>query len=129
MDAREAAWRAVHEALPGPLARRTGYVRRRHAWSVTTHGPLSGRGKAPQVATRTGEDEVAALREPDDLLRGAPRPDSGRMEELTRRLRRTFVSGAEADSRRLDRGLTAQEPERVLRHYPGDLAERGNPKA
>jgi hypothetical protein len=36
-----------------------------------------------------------------------------------------FIDGAEEDSRRrLGRGLTAEELERVLRHYPGDLTER-----
>jgi len=63
MDAREAAGSAVHEALParwhvGPVSFDPG----RHAWSVTAHGPLPGRGKAPQVVTGTGPDEVAALR-------------------------------------------------------------------
>ena len=93
----------------------------RHAWSVTAHGPLPGRGKAPQVATGTGEDEVAALRALDDRLRGVPRPDGGRLEELNRRLRQALIDSAEADSRqRLGRGLTADELGRVPRRYPGD---------
>ena len=37
-------------------------------------------------------------------------------------LRAEFVAGAEEDSRRrLGRGLTAEELERVLRRYPRDL--------
>jgi hypothetical protein len=40
---------------------------------------------------------------------------------LRERLRAEFIAGAEADSRRrLGRGLTAGEHERVLRQYPGD---------
>ena len=33
------------------------------------HGPLPGRGKAPEIVTGTGVDEVAALRDLDDRLR------------------------------------------------------------
>lgn len=62
MSDREAAWDAVHEALPArwtvgqasigdPLTRR---------WSVTARGPHPGRGKVPQTVTGTGEDEAAA---------------------------------------------------------------------
>jgi hypothetical protein len=41
---------------------------------------------------------------------------------LNQRLRRAFIEGAEEDSRRrLRRGLTAEELERVLRRYPGDV--------
>jgi hypothetical protein len=48
-----------------------------------------------------------------------------RRARLNQRLRQAFIEGAEQDSRRrLGRGLTAEEPERVLRRYPGDLAER-----
>jgi hypothetical protein len=42
---------------------------------------------------------------------------------LNQRLRRAFIAGAEEDSRRrLGRGMTAEELERVLRRYPGDVA-------
>jgi hypothetical protein len=42
---------------------------------------------------------------------------------LNKRLRQAFIDGAETDSRRrLGRGLTAEELERVLRRYPGDIA-------
>jgi hypothetical protein len=128
-DAREAAWWAVHDALPapwhvGPVTSDPG----RHAWSVTAHGPLPGRGKVPQIVTGTGEDEVAALRDLDDRLRGVPKPDGGRLEELNRRLRQAFVAGAEADTRRrLGQGLTAEELERALRRYPGDVEEGQGP--
>jgi hypothetical protein len=54
-------------------------------------------------------------------------PDE-RRARLNRRLRTAFISGAELDSqRRLGRGLTVEELERVLLHYPGDLAERRQP--
>ena len=51
----------------------------------------------------------------------ASRPDGA----LDKRLRAAFVEGAEEDSRRrLGRGLTADEQERVLWHYPGDIGAR-----
>jgi len=41
---------------------------------------------------------------------------------LNQRLRHAFIDGAEMDSRRrLGRGLTDEELERVLRRYPGDV--------
>ena len=47
------------------------------------------------------------------------------LSPLNRRLRREFIAGAEEDSRRrLGRGLTAAELERVLRRYPGDIGMR-----
>ena len=46
-----------------------------------------------------------------------------RRVRLNQRLRQAFIAGAEEDSRRrLGRGLTAAELERVLWHYPGDVA-------
>ena len=43
-------------------------------------------------------------------------------DRLNRRLRAAFLAGAEEDSRRrLGRGLTREELERVLRRYPGDI--------
>lgn len=40
------------------------------------------------------------------------------------RLRAEFIAGAGEDSdRRLGRGLTKEELERVLRRYPGDVPE------
>ena len=67
-------------------------------------------------------DEVAALRNLDDRLRGVPKPDGGRLEERSRHLRQAYLSGAEEHSREHEgRGLTAEELERVLRHYPGDV--------
>jgi hypothetical protein len=58
-----------------------------------------------------------------------PIPDAAaarrRKAALNRRLRQAFVDGAEERSRReLGRGLTAEELERVLRRYPGDIPER-----
>jgi len=44
---------------------------------------------------------------------------------LNQRLRQAFIEGAEEDSRRrLGRGLTAEELEQILWHYPGDVLER-----
>jgi hypothetical protein len=48
-------------------------------------------------------------------------PDA-RRAAINVRLRAAFVRGAEEDSRRrLGRGLTRGELERVLQRYPGDL--------
>jgi hypothetical protein len=45
-----------------------------------------------------------------------------RRARLNRRLRQAFVEGAEVDMRRrLSRGLTAEEMERELLGYPGDI--------
>jgi hypothetical protein len=45
-----------------------------------------------------------------------------RRAELNERLRPAFIAGAEEDSRRrLGRGLSRDELERVLRRYPGDV--------
>ena len=60
-----------------------------------------------------------------DPERHVARRDQGRRARLNQRLRQSFIEGAEEDSRRrLDRGLTAEELERVLRHNPRDLPER-----
>jgi hypothetical protein len=46
-----------------------------------------------------------------------------RRARLNKRLREAFIAGAEEDSRRrLGRGLTAEDLERVLRRYPGEVA-------
>jgi hypothetical protein len=59
---------------------------------------------------------------------GAPRQPTGsasRRKELNSRLRAAFIAGAEERSwREVGRGLSGMELERVLRRYPGDLAER-----
>jgi hypothetical protein len=48
-----------------------------------------------------------------------------KLVELNRKLRLAFIEGAEERSRRaLGRGLTAEEPERVVKRYPGDVPER-----
>jgi hypothetical protein len=53
------------------------------------------------------------------------KPADDRRARLNQRLRQAFIEGAEVDMRRLlGRGLTAEELERVLRRYPGDLPDR-----
>jgi hypothetical protein len=50
-------------------------------------------------------------------------PDHDRRARLNQRLRQAFLEGAEEDTRRrLGRGFTAEELDRVLWHYPGDVA-------
>jgi len=115
---RERAWWAVHEALPdrwqvGPPTFDPG----RDAWRVSAIGPHPGRGKLPQTVTGIGIDEVAALRDLDDRLRGVPKPDGTRMDALRQRLRLAYVEGAEEWTRR-ERGrpMTTDELVRVLDH-------------
>jgi hypothetical protein len=60
-----------------------------------------------------------------DPERHVARPDQDRRARLNQRLRQSFIEGAEVDMRRLlGRGLTAEELERVLRRYPGDVGDR-----
>lgn len=48
-----------------------------------------------------------------------------KLAELNRKLRLAFIEGAEKRSRRaLGRGLSAEELERVVKRYPGDVPER-----
>ncbi len=68
-------------------------------------------------------DQAAAVRDLDDQLRGVPRPDGGRMQELNRRLCFAYREGAEEYSRpEHGRGMVADELERVVAHEPGDVA-------
>jgi hypothetical protein len=61
----------------------------------------------------------------DDLKARAATADQERRARLNKRLRQAFLEGAEEDSRRrLGRGLTAEELERVVWRYPGDVPER-----
>jgi hypothetical protein len=74
----------------------------------------------PPSVTGTGEDEAGALRDLDDRLRGVPRPEGGRMDELRRRLRFAYVDGAEEWTREnIGRALTSDELGRVIRRYVG----------
>jgi hypothetical protein len=123
-NAREAAWDAAHEALParwrlGPPTFDPATSR----WRVAAVGPHPGRGKVPPSVTGSGDDEAAALRDLDDRLRGVPKPDGTRMEELRRRLRLAYVQGAEEWSR-AERGESLRDDElgRVIEDYPGDGA-------
>jgi hypothetical protein len=60
-----------------------------------------------------------------DRRKQLPEPDGDRPVRLNERLRQAFVEGAEEDSqRRLGRGMTAEELERVLWHCPGDIGDR-----
>jgi len=65
-----------------------------------------------------------------DELKRTRDADQERRERLNQRLRQAFIEGAEEDSRRrLGRGLSREELERVLRRYPGDVVERGERQA
>jgi len=64
----------------------------------------------------------------DELKDRAVSADPERRERLNQRLRQAFIEGAEEGShRRLGRGLTTEELERILWRYPGDVPERRQP--
>ncbi len=68
----------------------------------------------------TGEDEAAALRDLDDRLRGVPKPNGTRLDELRRRLRLVYVDGAEEWTRQnVGRAMTRDELGRVIGRYAG----------
>ena len=71
----------------------------------------------PETMTGTGEDELAAMAYLAILLRDLRH--SGTATASDRWQRAAFLEGPEEDSRRrLGRGLTHRELERVLRAYP-----------
>ena len=114
---REAAWGAVHEALPprwqvGPPTYDPG----RRVWSIKARSGARGRGRQPVIVSGGGGDEVAALRDLDDRLRGVPKREGGRLDELWARARLAYLMGAEDRAKR-NRGypLTAIELEVVAR--------------
>jgi hypothetical protein len=83
---------------------------------------------ASGTRTRIGRQGAATLNDVDDLKARAASPDLERREHLNKRLRAAFVGGAEEDTRRrLGRGLTPDELERVLWRYPGDAMRREEP--
>ena len=91
-------------------------------------------GSAPDApfssedGTRTGRLGTATLVYVDDLKARAASADQERLARLNQRLRQAFIEGAEEDSRRrLGRLLTADELERVLWHYAGDVPEPREP--
>jgi hypothetical protein len=123
-DPREAAWFAVHDALPaywqvGPVTFDPG----RRQFSVAARAPHLGRGKRAETVSGAGETEVAALVDLHACLTGMQRPadDAARRAALNRRLRQAFYEGAQDEARQNDRPLDEAELERVLRRYPGDI--------
>jgi hypothetical protein len=120
-DALNEAWDALYDSLPGRWhIGKPSYDSRLATWSVSAWGPQPGRGKVQHTVTGTGDTEVAALCDLDARLRGAPKPNRDRMEELRRQLRMAYIEGAEAFSREtLDRALTPDELGRVIGRYAG----------
>ena len=117
----EAAWEAVHDALPARWqVARPSYDPARHAWSVSAIAPHPGRGKKPTTVTGTGDDATSALRDLDDRLRGVPHPNGSRMDELWARCRLAYVAGA------FERWptMTAGELIRVIDRAPAPLGIR-----
>jgi hypothetical protein len=59
---------------------------------------------------------------------GSSNDGAERRNKLNRKLRTAFLKGAEEHSRRsLGRGLTAEKIDRVIRRYPGDVADEVEP--
>lgn len=119
MTDREAAWDAVHEALPagwrvGPVT----YSPAIPGYSVSAWSGGYSRIKRPQTVQGTGETETAALRALDDRLRGVPQPDGSRMAERERRIRLAYLEGAEDWSRETTgRSLSQAELDRVIGRF------------
>ena len=87
-------------------------------WSYTARGSHPGRGKYPETITGTGEDELAAM--VDLRIRLDKRHRAEKLRDIDRRGRAAFLEGAEAQSQTAEgRPLTADEPERVTKRYPG----------
>lgn len=122
-DQREAAWFAIHAALPaywhvGPVTFDPGLG----AFSVTARAPHPGRGKIPVTVSGAGETENAALVDLHGRLTGMPRPaDAAKRDLLNRRLRQTFYQGAEAEATRSGEPLGEGQLASVIRRYPGDV--------
>jgi len=120
---REAAWFAVHDALPaywqvGPVTFDPG----RGMFMVTARAPHPGRGKSPVTVSGAGDTEIAALVDLHARLTGMPRPadDAAKREVLNRRLRQAFYQGAEEEAASRGRQLDNDELGRVPDDYPGD---------
>ena len=120
-EALNEAWDVLYDSLPARWhIGKPSYDPERAPWSVTAWGPQPGRGEARQAVIGTGDTPVAALRDLDDRLRSATKPNGGRMDELRRQLRMAYVDGAEALAREaFDRGLTEDELGRVIERYEG----------
>ena len=89
----------------------------------TTHArPSSGRTLRQASRSRTISPVEAGC---DRAIRSGlrtPRHDAERRRRLNERLRAEWLAGAEEEWRkRTGRPMTAEELERVLRRYPGDL--------
>lgn len=123
-DPREAAWFAVHDALPaywhvGPVTFDPG----RGHFSVTARAPHPGRGKIPTTVSGAGDTEIAALVDLHGRLTGMPSPadDAANRAAINRRFRQAFYGGAEEEARRRGKPLDRAELTRVIEDYPGDL--------
>jgi hypothetical protein len=82
----------------------------------------TGRGKIPRSVSGRGSSEAAALRDLDDRLRGVPKPDGTRLDQLRRRLRFAYVEGAEEWTREnVGRVMTGEELGRVMGRFRGKL--------
>lgn len=92
----------------------------RHVWTGTS--PRSARCAFMTCNARPGPQEVARLAAEVADARNTRMQIDYATPALNLRLRAEFIAGAEEDSqRRLGRGLTQDELQRVLRRYPGDV--------
>jgi hypothetical protein len=92
----------------------------RHVW--TGISPRSARCAFMTCNARPSRQEVERLAKDVAQARAMRTAIDYETPALNLRLRTAFIAGAEADSqRRLGRGLTEQELQRVLGRYPGDV--------
>ncbi len=123
-DPREAAWFAVHDALPahwrvGPVT----FDPARGLFCVTGRAPHPGRGKIPVTVSGAGHTETAALVDLHGRLTGMPRPadDAARRAALNQGLRKAFYQGAEEEARKGGRLFGDAELGQPIKRCPGDV--------
>lgn len=123
---RSNAWIRASSALDGRASWRGS---RAAAPAAHRHGRRSGsaRYRVPpgswrHAVVRSYSAGMRRVERQEDRVRAQPQAAPHRTQ---RKLRHAFLAGAEERSRRhLDRGLTKDGLEPVLRRYPGDLPER-----
>ena len=92
----------------------------RHIWTGTL--PRSVRCAFMTCTARPSRQEIERLAAEVAQARAMRTEIDYETPALNLRLRSEFIAGAEEDSqRRLGRGLTEEELQRVLRRYPGDV--------
>jgi hypothetical protein len=115
---RQAAWAAIREALP-PRWQVGAVTHDPHEglWIVTAESRVRGLS-TPIRVSGIGHDDLAALRDLNRRLRGAPASTLGNLDEFRRRTRLAYLEGAEDWATRHAEPLTLDELTRVIRRFP-----------